>query len=102
MTNIPNPDLTRKDYGRPDEEKRSDFERPVVGPPSTSNATMWIVLAAAVIVILAIGIYSMNRTPPVPASAPATTQIAPSTANPPALPPAVPAPAPSTPASPAQ
>lgn len=95
MTNIPNRDYPPSELGRP------DSERSVNNLPTTSSSTMWIVLAAAIIVILAIGAYSMSRGP-TPVSTTDTTQAAPAAVSPPALPPAAPAvPAPSPAASPA-
>jgi hypothetical protein len=97
MTNIPNRDYPRKDFVRSDLDEPV-VEQPVVDPPATSSSTVWIILAAAIVVILAIGVYTMNRTP-TPVSTTDATQTAPGAVNPPALPPA--APAPSTAASPA-
>jgi hypothetical protein len=99
MTNNPNRDYPRKDTVRSDFNEPA-LEQPVVDPPATSNSTVWIILAAAVIVILAIGMYTMNRSP-TPVSTTDATQRAPGAVNPPALPPAAPAPVPSTAASPA-
>ncbi len=86
MTNIPNRDFQPN-------EQRSDFERTSTAP---SSSMVWIILAAAVIVILGIGVYSMNQSPlPVAAT---SEHAAPGAVAPPALPtPAAPA-APATPA----
>ena len=89
MTNIPNRDFQPN-------ERRANLDRTSNAP---SSSMVWIILAAAVIVILGIGLYSMNQTT-VPG--PATSQhAAPGAVAPPALP-ASPAPAaPAAPASPA-
>jgi hypothetical protein len=86
MTNIPNRDFQPN-------ERRTDFERPPA-TPAVSSSMVWIILAAAVIVILGIGLYSMNQNPlPVAAT---SEHAAPGAVAPAALPtpaaPATPAP----------
>ena len=79
MTNIPSPDFRPKEY-----ERRADFERSVDDLPQISRSTVWIILAA-VVVILVMGIYAVSRSP-TPVSTKDMTEAAPGAVSAPALP----------------